>query len=439
MIKHEISSVEAGSIAEEMEISPGDFLLSINKEAVRDFLDYRFKTADEEFLVLEIEKGTGPEKGQIWELEIEKDGDESLGMEFKQSLMSDTRRCCNQCIFCFIDQQPPGLRDTLYVKDDDPRMSFLLGNYVTLTNLGAAEIKRLAGYRISPLRVSVHTADLDLREKMMGTKAARNLFRALDAFFAVGTEFHFQIVLCRGINDGAALDYTLEVLKRYGPKSLSIVPAGVTKYREGLAALEVFDKDSAARVIEQAAAFEDFVYLSDEWYLLAGLPLPGYKSYGDFPQLDNGVGVMRLFEREFKLALKKSEKAVQKHGKVVHIAVVTGTVAAGFMKARARDFMDVYPRAMITVYPIVNHFFGDTVTVSGLLTGGDIVAGLKFNPYNMPDVVLVPDNIFRAGVEDKIMLDGMTHATLADKIGVPVETVDVDGGAFCAILLEKLL
>ena len=445
MIKHEISAISKKSIAEEMDISIGDFLLSINGEVVQDFLDYRFKI-EEPALLVEIEK----KNGEVWELDIEKEPGEDLGMNFKQSLMSDTKRCCNHCVFCFIDQQPTGLRDTLYVKDDDPRHSFLLGNYVTLTNLSPAEIKRLAGYHISPLRVSVHAADLDMREKMMGTSRARNLFDALDVFCQAGIELHFQIVLCKGLNDGPVLDDTIKKLRAYQPqaKSLSIVPAGLTRHREGLYPLEAFTTEEAQQVILQVKQHkdkhsskhngkhkkaDDFIYLSDEWYLMGEVPLPRYAAYGDFPQLDNGVGVLRLFEREFtqKLAQEVAKKEVKKGTKrtisgrmsptaypVVYISIVTGVAAAGFMKKRARQFMDAFPWVVVTIHAIQNDFFGPSVTVSGLLTGEDILKGLDglASKGHWPHVLFLPANGFRAGVKEKVMLDGMTLAAFETKI-----------------------
>ena len=435
MIKHEISVIENNSIAREMDITPGDFLLSINQETVRDFLDYRFKVQTD-FLVVEIEKPDG----EIWELDIEKDPDEDLGMGFKQSLMSETKRCCNQCIFCFIDQQPTGLRDTLYVKDDDPRMSFLLGNYVTLTNLGPREIDRLAGYHISPLRVSVHAANLDVRVKMMGTERARNLFDALDVFYKAGTELHFQIVLCKGINDGPELAYTMDVLARYKPNSLSIVPAGVTRHREGLYPLEVFDRDGARQVIRQAEKYKNFVYLSDEWYLMGQVPLPSYRDYGDFPQLENGVGVLRLFEREFKQMLARHMKKPggPKIGQPVKIGWVTGTLAGGYMRMRAKDFMQAFPHVDIQVYEIANAFFGPTVTVSGLIVGEDVVNQLQFTQNNRPQLLCLPENAFRAGVAEKVMLDGMTLTALEAALGVPVMVGDSHGGDFCRQMIKAV-
>jgi len=415
MIKHEISHIQKNSIAEQLEITSGDFLVSINGQEVKDILDYRLKV-QEEILLVEIEKPDG----ELWELDIEKEADEDLGLSFM-------RRCKNKCIFCFVDQQPKGLRESLYVKDDDPLMSFVLGNYTTLTNLDEAEIKRLTDLKISPLRISVHTTDMDLREKMMGTKFARNLLDALAAFNKAGIEMHFQIVLCKGVNDGDKLTESIKTLHNLG-KSLSVVPAGLTKHREGLHALEPFSKEEAAEVIKQVNALKlsEFVYLSDEWYLLAGQPLPKYMEYNDFPQLDNGVGMIRLFEREFMGQLKK---AVAKPMRKTSVGLITGKAAGRFMRFIAGKFMALHPAVKIEVFEIENSFFGKNVTVSGLLTGQDIIKQLK-GKYNV-DMFYLPENAFRAGVEEKVMLDGVTLAQLSKALGVPVCVGSADGAAFC--------
>jgi len=458
MIKHEISKVIKNSIADEMRISIGDFLHSIDGEEVRDILDYRFRIQDES-LIVEIEKANG----EIWELDIEKDPDEDLGLEFRQSLMSHKKRCRNKCVFCFVDQQPEGLRPSLYIKDDDPRLSFLIGNYVTLTNLSDEEIRRLAGFHLSPLRISVHAADLDLREKMMGTPAAWNLFRALEVFNNAGIEMHFQIVLCKGLNDGTYLDNTIEKLMaiKPGAKSLAIVPAGLTRHRDGLFPLEPFTKEDAREIIRSVGTkivstdFEN-VFLSDEWYILAGEPLPEYGYYGDFPQLDNGVGVLRLFERGFLRGLNckcKSRKwsllgAKQRSGSVsmqlfglhwlrgkqTHVGIVTGTAAGAFMRGIAAQFMKKHPHIKISVHEIENDFFGKTVTVSGLLTGQDVIAQLK-NRHNA-DLLVLPENAFRAGVKQKVMLDGITLEDLQKELGVRVVVGSCDGDRFCRQLLK---
>ena len=465
MIKHEIAGVSKNSIAARLGIQSGDFLVAINGEEVRDVLDYRFRVQEEKLLV-EIEKRNEQSHvPELWELDIEKEPDQDLGLTFKQSLMSGTKRCANKCIFCFIDQQPEGLRSSLYVKDDDPRMSFLLGNYVTLTNLSPEEIKRLAGYHISPLRISVHAADLDLRAKMMGTDRARNLFDALDVFAAHGIEMHFQIVLCKGLNDGAQLEKTIEKLLEYRPlaKSLAIVPAGLTWHRDGLYPLRPFSKEDARDVIEQiqlvansnqlnfvhalgnwpARNASAFCFLSDEWYLMAGLPLPKYEEYGNFPQLDNGVGMLRLFQHEFAEAMKKNGRRrrvrfTQHAGNdaraIPTIGIVTGTAAAGFMRNIVKNFAKKYPQPQISVHTVRNKFFGETVTVSGLLTGQDIIEHLKVGC--VPSVVFIPRNAFRAGVKERVMLDGTTLQDLQRELGAKIIVGSTNGVEFYNQLVE---
>jgi len=431
-IKHEIINIEKDSIAAELEITAGDFLISINNEVIRDVLDYRFRI-HEEFLTLEVEKPDG----EIWELEIEKDPDEDLGLVFKDSLMSQTMQCHNKCMFCFVDQQPKGLRPSLYIKDDDPRLSFLLGNYVTLTNLDDAEIERLAGYHLSPLRISVHAADLDLREKMMGTKGARNLFDALSVFNKAGIQMHFQVVLCKGVNDGAALDYTIKRLLEIKPgaQSLAVVPAGLTCHREGLSALAQFTQQDAVKVITQVEKWpESFVFLSDEWYVLAGKPLPKYRHYGDFPQLDNGVGMLRLFERGFMKGLMSEKNTILSFvgtafARKLHIGIVTGKAAGKFMNNLAKRFEAKHPNIKISVLIIENKFFGETATVSGLLTGQDVIGQLKGKLENI-NLIILPENAFRAGVRQNVMLDGITRKQLEDALGVHVKIGSADGLKF---------
>jgi len=415
-----------------MGISCGDFLLSVNGHGVFDVLDYRFRIQDQ-CLLIEVEKPNG----EVWEIDIEKDPDMDLGINFKHSLMSYKRRCRNKCIFCFVDQQPKGLRPSLYIKDDDPRLSFLQGNYVTLTNLSQTEIKRLASYHLSPLRISVQVADLDMREKLMGTPAARNLFTALQEFNQAGIEMHFQVVLCKGINDGTQLDSTIEKLinLKPGAKSMSIVPAGLTKHRCGLYPLQPFTKEDARTVIAQVAKWQQvrpFVYLSDEWYVIAGERLPQYAHYGEFPQLDNGVGMVRLFEREFKIGMAKCNKKrrplrlLRRHK---NIGIITGQAAAGFMRALALQFMHRNPHIKITVYVIRNDFFGESVTVSGLITGQDVVKQLRGKLDGINEVFL-PENAFRAGVKEKVMLDGMTLQELEKKLEIKVKIGSAHGEAF---------
>ena len=451
-LKHEITTVSPGSIAHELELAPGDVLISVNGKSIVDVLDYRFHILSEE-LLLEIEKPDG----EIWELEIEKDEAEDLGLEFESPLMSATRKCRNKCIFCFVDQQPQGLRPSLYIKDDDPRLSFLHGNYVTLTNLSDAEIKRLAGYHLSPLRISVHAADMDLRKKMTGNNTADKLFHALDIFAEAGIRMHFQAVLCKGVNDGTALDYTIEALAaRQGAESLAIVPAGLTRHRDGLHKLEQFTKPEASAVLAQILAWQEkckknlgtaFVFPADEWYIMAGQKMPEFACYENFPQLDNGVGMARLFECEFKGAAgatPKSEVRGQRSEKTEnlvsrHIGIVTGLAAADFMRGMAVEFETRHSGKKITVYAIRNDFYGENITVSGLLTGADVIAQLRSvftqGGANAPSIIFLPENAFR--VDSDEMLDGTNISQIRDALGVSVEKGSADGGEFFKQLLKS--
>ena len=415
---HKIIEVIPESIACEMEISAGDVLLHINGKEIRDVLDYQFTVQSEE-LLLEIQKPCG----EIWELEIEKDADEELGMVFKSPLMSAKRRCINKCVFCFVDQQPSGLRSSLYFKDDDPRLSFLHGNYVTLTNLSEREMRRLAGYHLSPLRISVHAVDLDLRKKMMGCENAANLFSALEIFANAGIKMHFQVVLCRGINDGENLTHTISVLSvQKGGESLAVVPAGITRHRDGLEPLSQFSPEEAKNVLTQIknCTRKNFVFAADEWYIMADEPLPKYEYYKNFPQLDNGVGMLRLFERQFLSGMKKK---VLPHSK---IGIITGYSAVKFMRGLAKVFVETHKNVEINVYAVKNNFFGENITVSGLLTGADIISQLKDRVSD--DILFLPENAFRANTE--IMLDGTTLSQLSDAFGVPVRIGSANGKIF---------
>ena len=437
--KHKIASITPGSIAWEMELAPGDFLLSINGQEIKDMLDYRWLTADESFLV-EVEKPDG----EIWELEIETEGSEDLGIAFAPGSMGEDRRCVNACIFCFVDQQPPGLRPSLYIKDDDPYQSFVLGNYITLTNLGDDDIKQIIKHRLSPLRISVHAADANLRQRMMGSPRAAKLFEALALFSQAGLGMHFQIVLCKGVNDGAALDYTIKQLLTLGEsaKSLAVVPVGLTRYREGLYPLEAFTKEGATAVIVQVEKWQAlclkqnggrFVFLADEWYVLAGCAMPGHDEYEDFPQLDNGVGMMVLFEDEFREALSEAhmQASVVKPSKA-RIGIVTGHAAGDFMTKLSRLFMESFPNIAIDIHVIQNDFYGAGVTVSGLITGRDIITQLS-GRCGSTSALFIPENAFRTGTED--MLCGTTLDDVSKALSVKVIMGAADGGEFCKQLL----
>ena len=311
MERHVIKKVLENSIAKELELEAGDVLLEINGEKIEDIFDYQYMINDEYIEVL-VEKPDGEQ----WELEIEKDYDEDLGIEFENGLMDNYKSCVNKCIFCFIDQMPKGMRDTLYFKDDDSRLSFLQGNYVTLTNMRDKDIDRIIKYRLNPINISFQTTNPELRCKMLNNKKAGEALKKVDRLFEEGIEMNGQIVLCKNYNDGEELERTIRDLTKYIPylKSLSIVPVGLTKYREGLTKLEAFTKEDAIKVIETVSKWQEklmkehrthFVHASDEWYILAEQELPKEDTYDGYLQLENGVGMLRLLIDEFNEALEK--------------------------------------------------------------------------------------------------------------------------------------
>ena len=438
-MKHKIKETTKRSIAHELEIQTGDFLLSINNKPIADIIDYRTMTASRH-LLLEIEK----HDGEIWELDIEKDPDEDLGLIFYEPLMSKMMLCRNKCIFCFVDQEPNGLRKSLYVKDDDWRMSFFHGNFITLTNLSNPEIDRICSMHLSPLYISVHTTDMETRKMMMGSDNAGNLFRCINKFSGAGILMHFQVVLCKGINDGQNIIDTVTALENIrGSESLAIVPAGLTRHRGNLYNLTNFTADDAKNIIHEASNLQksfkkkrgsSFVYLSDEWYIKANVPLPAYKTYGLFPQLSNGVGMAKLFEKEFLQGLKKLSCTDGS----ANICIVTGMLAFDFMQSLARLFAAKFPGAKLTVYPITNFFYGSTVTVSGLLTGHDIINQFSGNASgNAYNAVFLPYNAFKNGTD--IMLDDLSLKDLTKHLKVKILIGNQHGGIFAKQLHEELL
>ena len=438
-------AVKHGSIAYELSIIPGDFLLAVDGENVIDVLDYRFRVQSEH-LIIEIEKSCG----EVWEMEIEKEYDEDLGIDFVLPLLSELKLCKNNCIFCFVDQEPKGLRETLYVKDDDWRMSFLHGNFVTLTNVAENEAKRIASLHLSPLYISVHAASESVRRKMMNFSGEDNLFRYLHMFGDAGIQMHFQIVLCKGINDDDVLINTLNELgKVKGAKSIAVVPAGLTKHRHGLYPLESFTGSdvlvqSLKRLCFNTQLDEHLstskskavpIFYSDEWYLMKGSSqkLPDYEHYLDFPQLANGVGLTRLFEFDFISMVKILPKPSLLNTKTIFIA--TGILAATFMRQMAFLFDESLESVRITVIAIKNHFYGESITVSGLLTGCDVINQLRGKCDC--DVLYLPENAFKVGTDE--MIDGVTRLQLEERLNVRVRIGSQNGGIFARQLYEEVL
>lgn len=433
--KHKITKVLADSIAWELGIQAGDFLVSVNGETVEDIFDYQFLVNDEEIIIL-IEKPDGEE----WEFEIEKEYDEELGLEFEEGLMDEYKSCRNKCIFCFIDQMPKGMRDTLYFKDDDSRLSFLQGNYITLTNMKQSDIKRMIRYRMEPINISVHTTDGALRCRMLNNRFAGDLLEKMNLLKEAEITMNGQIVLCKGINDGVVLENSIRELTAYLPclQSLSVVPVGLTKFREGLYPLEPFEKEDAKEVLAVIHKWQQycmetygthFVHASDEWYLLADIELPKEEQYDGYLQLENGVGMERLLENEFLEAFLKLEPD---SGRKKQITIATGTLAAPLLKKLCGWFRQKFPNIFISVIPIRNDFFGERITVSGLLTGGDIICQLTGK--NLGDKLLLPCNLLRSGEE--VFLDDVTLAEVKNALQVKVDIVKSSGQDLIKALLD---
>ena len=433
--RHRISQVKEGSIAWELEIEPGDELLSINGETVEDVFDYHYLVNDEELELLICKQN-----GEEWELEIEKDLEEDLGLEFENSLMDEYRSCRNHCVFCFIDQMPPGMRETLYFKDDDSRLSFLQGNYVTLTNMSDHDIDRIIRYHLAPINISFQTTNPKLRCEMLHNRFAGDIFPKVQRLYEAGIEMNGQIVLCKGLNDKAELERSISDLTKYLPhlKSVSVVPVGLSKYREGLYPLEPFTKEEAEQVIDTIEAWQKklfpqywlhFIHSSDEWYLLAGRKLPEEARYDGYLQLENGVGMLRLLKEEVTAELEKHSGDQRTR----RISFATGRLAYPYIKKYAEQIQKKYPNLEILGYEIRNDFFGELITVSGLLTGQDLMAQLSGK--DLGECLLLPCNLLRSG--EDIFLDDVQVKTLEERFRVPVRIVEEDGADFVTAFLEE--
>lgn len=439
---HVIGFVEPGSIAEELNIDKGDKLLKINDQVIDDIFDYQYLVQDEHLDVL-IEK----QGGEQWLLDIDKEFDEDLGIEFENGLMDDYRSCSNKCIFCFIDQMPKGMRDTLYFKDDDSRLSFLQGNYVTLTNMSDKDIDRILKYHLSPINVSFQTTNPELRCKMLGNRFAGEALKKVDRLCAPGTgiELNGQIVLCKGVNDGKELERSITDLTKYIPnlQSVSVVPVGLSKYRDGLYPLEPFDKEDACRVIDMIESWQKkifsehgihFIHASDEWYFLAGRQFPEADRYDGYIQLENGVGMVRLLMDEFDEAFEKALLHHREHldGLNREISLATGRLVYPVIKELADKAMTVCTGLKVHVYEIINEFFGERITVSGLLTGQDIIKQLKSK--ELGEILYLPENLLRSGEE--YLLDDVTLSDIKSKLDVEVGISKCDGHDLVSVLFD---
>ncbi|MBR3825138.1 MAG: DUF512 domain-containing protein [Lachnospiraceae bacterium] len=437
--QHIINRVLPGSIAEELEIEAGDILLSIDNTEIEDIFDYQFLVQDTYIEVL-IQK----QDGEQWLLEVDKEFDEDLGIEFKNGLMDEYRHCHNKCIFCFIDQMPKGMRETLYFKDDDSRLSFLQGNYVTLTNMSDHDIDRITRYHLSPINISFQTMNPELRCMMLNNRFAGEALKKVDTLYEAGITMNGQIVLCKGVNDGEELEYSISELTKYLPhlESVSVVPVGLSKYREGLYPLEPFTKEDACKVIDTIEGWQKklyaeygthFIHASDEWYILAEREMPEEERYDGYLQLENGVGMTRLLMEEFEDGMRKlaEEGALPDDSVKEEISLATGLLAYPYIQKLANTMEDNFPNLKINVYPIVNDFFGEHITVSGLLTGQDIEKQLKGKELGTR--LLLPQNVLRSGEE--VFLDDFTKSDLEKSLQVPIYIVKSSGCDFVNTVL----
>ena len=438
-MKNVIKEVLPDSIAEEVGIEVNDVLISINDNIIDDIIDYRFLSADEE-IVLQIEKPNG----EVWDIEIEKDYGEELGIEFGGGIMDKAKSCSNKCMFCFIDQLPKGMRETLYFKDDDSRLSFLQGNFVTLTNMKEEDIDRIIRYRISPINISVHTTNPELRVRMLKNRFAGNVLERMQRLSDEGIQMHAQIVCIPDVNDGEELKRTIEDLYKLYPQvnNVAVVPIGITKFREGLEKVNTFTKEGSKYTIDMVKELqnkfynevgEPFVRLSDEFYIVAGEEIPDAEFYNGFTQIEDGVGVTRCFRDAIE-----SDLDILDLNKKGSYTMITGALAYDEVKSAAEKIVKKNPKIHIDVFKIINNFFGNTITVNGLLTGGDIIEQLKGKirtPY-----LFMADNMFRRGYElapqDSIMLDDLTINDIEKALDVKVIVCDYTGEDLISLINE---
>lgn len=433
-MEHKISAVVPGSIAEELEIEPGDLLLSVNGRYPQDVFDYRYLLNEEEIVVL-IRKPSGEE----WELEIEKEYEEDLGLEFENGLMDDYRSCRNRCIFCFIDQLPKGMRDTLYFKDDDSRLSFLQGNYLTLTNMSEKDLDRIVYYKLSPINISFHTTNPDLRCQMLHNRFAGEIHQKVQKLKDAGIVMNGQIVLCKGVNDGTELERSVKDLTEYLPQlqSVSVVPVGLTKHREGLYPLTPFTREDAKNVLETIHRWQEklfpaygshFIHAGDEWYLLAGWPIPKKDAYDGYPQLENGVGMVRLLEDEVSDTLE----SLIGDDRERKVTIATGELAAPILQGLIQKIQEKYPGVQAQVYGVRNDFFGERITVAGLLTGQDLIRQLKGK--ELGEKLLLTEHMLKSG--EPVFLDDLTVEDVEKTLQIKISIVESSGNDFVHAIVE---
>jgi len=421
-----ITGVQEDSLAYKKKINKGDTLLKINGHEINDILDYRFYITEEK-IDAEILS-----EGKVRHVHFKKEQYADIGLEFGTYLMDEKRSCRNHCIFCFIDQLPKGMRETLYFKDDDARLSFLMGNYITLTNLTERDVSRIIEMKISPINISVHTTNPELRVKMMRNKNAGKVLEIIPRLAEAGIKINCQLVLCPGINDGEELVRSLNDLSRYFPavENIAAVPVGITKYRQGLYNLRPYSKEEALQVVNTIERFgEQFLkehgtrlaFAADEFYLKAGLPIHDAAFYEDMNQLDNGVGLIAQLDSEFSSALRYNEIVKLDTPRTVSIA--TGELAASFIEKCAGKAQNSVAGLSVKVYPINNEFFGQYITVAGLVTGRDLINQLKGK--ELGDTLLIPSVMLKSDCD--VFLDDVTVADVEKELNIKVITVKNDG------------
>lgn len=433
-MEHVISGVVPGSIAQELEIEPGDVLLSVNGQVPEDVFDYRYLMNEEEVLVL-IRKPDGEE----WELEIEKEYEEDLGLEFENGLMDEYRSCRNRCIFCFIDQLPKGMRKTLYFKDDDSRLSFLQGNYLTLTNMSDADLDRIIYYKLSPINISFQATNPELRCRILNNRFAGDILAKAGRLKEAGIRMNGQIVLCRGVNDGEELERSIRDLQSLLPElqSVSVVPVGLTRYRDGLYPLEPFTKEDARRVLSCIRGWQErfyraygthFIHAGDEWYLLAEEPVPEESAYDGYLQLENGVGMIRLLEEEVKASLQVLPGDDRRRD----VTIATGELAAPFLQGHADRIRERFPNVRVRVIPVKNTFFGERITVAGLITGQDLIRQLQGQALG--ERLLLTTHMLKS--QEPVFLDDMTVQEVENALQIKVSIVESSGADFINNIIE---
>lgn len=429
-----VSKVIKKSIADKKGIKSGDVLISVNSHEINDVLDYRFYIKEEKLTLALVSNGKAKK------VKLHKKEYDDIGLEFETYLMDKQHRCKNKCVFCFVDQLPAGMRETLYFKDDDSRMSFLFGSYVTLTNLTEHDVLRLIEMHISPVNVSVHTMNPALRVEMMKNKHAGECLSILNRLAEAGIQLNTQLVLCPGINDGKELEYSLAQLEKLRPaiQSIAAVPVGLTKFREGLPTLKAYTKEAAREVISIVDSFGDrckkkygtrLAYCADEFYLKAELPMPDEDYYEDYPQLENGVGLWKNLESEFLSALETCDYEKKEKRSV---SLVTGVAASGLIEYFASLVNKKYPNVKVDVFAVKNDFFGHSITVAGLVTGQDLIAQLKNK--NHAQTLIIPSVMLRS--EGDVFLDDVSTEDVEQALSAKLVVTDQNDGF---ALLDNIL